>query len=261
MKSTDNQLVSVIIPVFNGERFIAEAIRSALAQNYEPVEIIVVDDGSTDATAKVVKIFGEKIRYIYQENKGVASARNTGLSASSGQYFAFLDADDLFIKDKLNIQHKQFDNYFSLGIAFGYATSCDLIGQIDQEIVKNSEKKFMLTLGSLLISKSVFDTIGGFDVEMRLADDLDFLLRAKESAIPIAIHPEVIMIRRFHDKNITNNKRNFIFYQLLAMKKAKNRREKLGWNDPHENREIKTLDEAINKWHTALRKPDDGLSR
>jgi glycosyltransferase involved in cell wall biosynthesis len=254
-------LISVIIPVFNGERFIAEAIQSVLNQNYEPLEMIVVDDGSTDATADVVKTFGEKIRYIYQENGGVAKARNTGLNAASGDYIAFLDADDLFCNNKLNIQLKIFEEYLSLGIAFGYSSRCNYTGQnTDYEIVNHSDKCFTFTLGSMLISKSVFDSVGNFDEEMKQAEDLDFLFRAKESGFPIAVHPEITQIYRQHDKNITRNRKNFIFYQLLAMKKAKNRREKLCWNQPLENREIKTIEDAINKWHTAKSKPDEGGS-
>jgi glycosyltransferase involved in cell wall biosynthesis len=254
-------LISVIIPVFNGERFIAEAIQSVLAQNYEPLEIIVVDDGSTDGTAEVVKILGEKIRYIFQENGGIAAARNTGLRAASGDYIAFLDADDLFCNDKLNLQLKQFDLYVSLGIALGYISRCNFTGQnTDHELADHSDKSFLLSLGSMLISKSVFHQIGNFDLEMKQAEDLDFFFRVKEAGIPIAVHPEIIQICRQHDKNITSNRKNFIFYQLLAMRKAKNRREKLCWNQPFENQEIKTMDEAINKWHTAIRKPDDGVS-
>lgn len=252
--------ISVIIPVFNGERFIAEAIQSVLSQDYEPLEIIVVDDGSTDATAEVVKIFGEKIRYIFQENKGVAAARNTGLKVASGDYIAFLDADDLFCKDKLSTQLKQFDKYLSLGIAFGFSYQCKYAGKMDLEIVDFSDKRFALTLGNQLIAKSVFDLVGGFDEEMKQAEDLDFFFRVKESEIPIAVHQEAVLFHRLHENNITNNKRDFVFYQLLAIKKAKNRRVKAGWNHSIENKKINTIEEAINKWHTAVKKPDDADS-
>ncbi len=244
--------ISVIIPVFNGERFIAEAIQSVLNQNYELLEIIVVDDGSTDNTGKIVEKFGSKVHYIFQENGGVAKARNTGLRAASGDYIAFLDADDLFCKDKLSTQLKQFDKYLSLGIAFGYASRCDFTGQIyDDEAKSQISKSFLVSLGSLLIAKSVFATIGYFDEVMKLAEDQDFFLRVRESGIPVAVHPEVVQICRSHDNNMTNDKKNRSFYHLLAIKKAIKRREKLNNNIPADDFKADNVDDVIKRWHTA----------
>jgi Glycosyltransferases involved in cell wall biogenesis len=98
-------LVSVIIAVYNGEKYISQAIESLFNQTYKNVEIILVDDGSTDNTSKIAKQY-DNIKYIYQQNKGQSSARNLGISAANGEYLAFLDADDLYREDKIEKQVK-----------------------------------------------------------------------------------------------------------------------------------------------------------
>src|SRR5436190_9496549 len=97
----NSSLISCIVPVFNGDRYLAETLDSILAQTHRPIEIIVVDDGSTDGTSAIAAEYGEKIRYIRQENSGVASARNLGLQSARGDFIAFLDADDLWHAGKL----------------------------------------------------------------------------------------------------------------------------------------------------------------
>ena len=101
-------LVSCIVPAFNGERFLAEAIESILAQSYSNVPIIVVDDGSTDATPQVAARFEDRITYVRQENAGPATARNRGLKEVEGEFIAFLDADDLWEENKLERQLARF---------------------------------------------------------------------------------------------------------------------------------------------------------
>src|SRR5690349_1953676 len=101
-------LISCIIPVFNGERYLAEAIESILKQSYRPLEIIISDDGSADRTAAVANGFSDHVRYIWQPNAGQAAARNTGLASSHGEFVAFLDADDLWHREKLERQMGRF---------------------------------------------------------------------------------------------------------------------------------------------------------
>ncbi|MBI4573499.1 MAG: glycosyltransferase family 2 protein, partial [candidate division NC10 bacterium] len=96
-------LVSVILPVYNGERFLAAAIASILAQDYQPIEVIVVDDGSTDGTAAIARSF-QGVRYLYQPNQGPAFARNAGIAVARGAFIAFLDADDLMVPTRLSVQ-------------------------------------------------------------------------------------------------------------------------------------------------------------
>jgi len=97
-------LVSVIIPTYNHGRFVSAAVESALHQDYRPLEIIVIDDGSTDATRAVLAPFGDSIMYVYQNNAGLPSARNAGINIAKGDFVAFLDADDIWCSNKLSVQ-------------------------------------------------------------------------------------------------------------------------------------------------------------
>ena len=98
-------LISVIIPTYNSQKYISSAVNSVLSQTYKAFELIIVDDGSTDNTGEIVASFDDRrIRYIRQNNSGVAVARNTGIKSSKGEYIAFLDADDIWERDKLAVQ-------------------------------------------------------------------------------------------------------------------------------------------------------------
>jgi len=111
--------VSVIIPVYNGETFVDEAIDSVIHQKYEPLEIIIVDDGSTDRTAEVIRGYGEKVQYRYQSNTGPAAARNSGLRVASGDVMAFIDADDLWPEGKLALQINRLQQEPTLEVVLG----------------------------------------------------------------------------------------------------------------------------------------------
>ena len=114
----NNPLVTVIIPAFNCANFIGKAIESVLGQTHENLELIVVDDGSTDNTAENVLKYEDKVKYIHQDNGGVSKARNTGIKQSNGSYIAFLDADDAWEKDKLEIQMYYFHKHNDVGFIF-----------------------------------------------------------------------------------------------------------------------------------------------
>lgn len=105
-----NPLVSIVIPVYNGANYVAEAIESALKQTYKNIEVIVVNDGSTDNTEKIVKKYGDKIRYFYKENGGVASALNFGIKNMKGEYFSWLSHDDVYYSNKIERQIEELKN-------------------------------------------------------------------------------------------------------------------------------------------------------
>src|SRR6185503_3119864 len=155
-------LVSVVIPVFNGERFLREAVESVLAQNYSPVEIIVVDDGSTDRTPNVARSLPETVRYLHQTNHGPAAARNRGIEQAQGSLIAFADADDLWPAGKLEVQLPYLIRDPKIDI---------VLGRIQQVLLSETqeiaEPAFSVNLGSAVIRKSVFDRIGLFDETMR----------------------------------------------------------------------------------------------
>src|SRR6266850_864483 len=113
------KLVSILIPVYNAEAFVAEAIQSALDQTWPAKEIIAVDDGSTDRSAEVLKSFAPRIRTIEQENRGASAARNRALSEAQGEFIQFLDADDLLAPDKIEIQINRLSEEDPHCVAFG----------------------------------------------------------------------------------------------------------------------------------------------
>lgn len=115
--------ISVIIPVYNRERYLAETIESVLAQTYRPIEIIVVDDGSTDKTADVARRLSENIRYFYQSNSGCSAARNKGIEIALGSFISFLDSDDLWVEEKLSRQMTVFDSDSDLDMVFGQVSN------------------------------------------------------------------------------------------------------------------------------------------
>ena len=110
--------VSVIIPTYQYDSFIGEAIDSVLAQTYKDYELIVVDDGSIDRTREIISKYGSNINYIYQENKGLAAARNTGIRATKGEYLSFLDADDAWLPNKLEVEVEFLDTHPVVGMVY-----------------------------------------------------------------------------------------------------------------------------------------------
>jgi len=183
-------LVSVIIPTYNTGVYIKEAVDSALSQTHPNIEIIVVDDGSTDNTKAVLQpyINSEKVKYIYQRNKGLPGARNTAIKEAKGKYVALLDADDLFLPDKLGRQVQHLEENKDLDLSY-----CDIYHFKDSEpdkllrlnytyysgeavFEKLLEKNFIAPL-SVVVRRSVFDRLGYFDESLRRSEDYEFYLR------------------------------------------------------------------------------------
>lgn len=135
------KLVSVIIPAYNSETFITKAIDSVLSQSYPHIETIVVDDGSTDHTARVVRSYGDRIKYVYQDNQGHAKARNRGLQESRGEYCAFLDADDCWLPQKVELQVDILERNPDTGITHCNHTKIDEQGRIIPSFPR--EKKYI----------------------------------------------------------------------------------------------------------------------
>ena len=248
----ENPKISVIIPVYNGEQFLAGAIQSVFDQKYHQLEIIVVDDGSTDNTQKIAEGFGEKLRYIRKENGGPASARNKGLELAQGEFIAFIDADDVWVKDKLSRQLALFKKYKEPGIVIGLTLKTRFLTEdkLEQPGV-NPKSTFRLSLGSSLIKKSVFNEIGLLDEDLFLGEDTDWFNRAKENRVPIAIHRDIVQYYRIHENNITNNKRRFNHYVFRVLKKAKDRKMSPDFEPLPTVPRIKTMDDLIKYWHSA----------
>ncbi|MGL5941456.1 MAG: glycosyltransferase family 2 protein [Waterburya sp.] len=207
--------VSVIIPAYNGDRYIGEAINSILAQTYNDYEIIVVDDDSTDNTAQVVQKYGDQIQYYSQTNQGVAASRNLGLSVAKGEYIAFLDQDDLFLPQKLLTQVTLLEKNPSLGIANSGWQIVDQQGQI-QAAVEPWKKIPQLNLADLIIWKPVFlgamlfrhswlKRLGGFDTTLEQTPDVDLVLRLAALGCTAAWVEQTTVKYRQHDGNASKN--------------------------------------------------------
>ena len=201
-------IVSIIIPAYNAEQFIAATIESALAQTLKDTEVIVIDDGSKDGTARVVQTF-PNVRYVRQANGGVSSARNHGAALAQGQFLAFLDSDDIWHPDKLRQQVQALgqhpDSVFSR-TAFTHedvdeqrirkgAERQDAPHRIIPDLLPSFLHPYFAT-STVMVRKSAFDEAGGFDTSLRIAEDVDFYLRVLAKAPHVVYMSETLVFKR-----------------------------------------------------------------
>lgn len=210
--STNNPpLISVIIPVYNGERYVAEAIQSVLDQDYQPIEIIVLNDGSTDGTSAVVDQFGGQVRQCYQANHGLGDARNKGVEASHGNYVAFLDADDLWTPQKLSLQMEAMTANRDVDICFGDVAqfvSPELQEEKTRDLHANKKPQRGHHPGTMLLHRRTFDQVGPFRNDRQFGEFIDWYARATELSLEVYSIPHLVMKRRLHDSNMGIQKRD-----------------------------------------------------
>lgn len=245
-----HQKISVIIAVLNGEKFIAEALQSVMDQDYNPLEIIVVDDGSTDKTAAIVKTQFPSVHYHYHANKGIPATKNVGVEAATGDFITFLDADDIWVKNKLALQLRIFHDHPEVEVVYGFSLQTPMLppGELFLINLENEKGAFATQLGSMLIRKSVFGKVGNFDEEMKIAEDLDWVNRIREAGIKIMAHKEIVQFYRMHDQNVTRDKKQTQSYILKAYKKSLTRRRKEGQKSPKRLSDIQNIDEIKKYW-------------
>lgn len=197
-------LVSVVIPVHQGERFLADAIDSALAQTYRPIEIIVVDDGSTDGSGDVARRYPE-VRLLTQEQAGPSAARNAAFAVMSGEYVALLDADDIWNPDKLDLQVGHLESNPGAALVLAHHEDLTVDDVAAPLIARNIERLGIDRVApiSVVARREVVEAIGGFDERLRTAEDTDWLIRAREAGLRMDILDRVVMRRRFHGGNLT----------------------------------------------------------
>jgi len=239
--------ISIIIPTYNSAQYICEAIESVLNQTYKDFEIIVVDDGSTDNTKEVIKPYLNKMKYIYQQNSGPSAARNRGIQEAKGEYIAFLDADDIWLPQKLELQIKFMEKEKEVGLIFS-----DMVLFNEKEIIKNSflkEKLFFnkLSIKSLsstekviydnvfnallqenfiptntvIVKKECFNKVGFFDETLFSVEDRDMWLRIG-LFYDIGFINFPLVLTRFHETNISGNQELALKSRLKVMKKFLN---------------------------------------
>lgn len=208
--------VSVSIPAYNYANYLPEAIDSILAQTLKDWELVVVDDGSTDNTKEVVyryiKKYGDKIRYVYQENRGLAGARNTGILNTLGEYIAFLDADDIWMPTKLERESHFLDTHHEVGAVysdwefFGSKKEGHTIGSVEYPFTRGWVlKKFFIkcpvSYSSIMIRRICFDKVGLFDETLKQCEDVDISLRIARY-FQIDFIKEPLSGYRYHEKNM-----------------------------------------------------------
>ena len=225
----NSSLVSVIIPVYNCERYIAEAIQSVLSQTYRALEVIIVDDGSTDKSASIVKSFDSSIRYYYQPNRGQAVAMNQGINLAHGDYLAFLDADDLWTKNKTMLQMQAFKVHPAVDIVSGHIKQF-FSPELDENFTKKIKCVTELmpghTLKAMLAKREVFDRIGLFETNWDVGVEMSWHLRAIEADLNIMMLPELVFLRRIHESNKGITNRHFINQRARILKASLDRRRK-----------------------------------
>lgn len=195
--------VSVIIPVYNGESYLAEAIESALTQTHPAHEIIVLDDGSTDGSASVAR--GYAVTLLQQENRGLATARNTAMSYASGDYFALLDCDDVWPKTKLADQVAALEAEKDAGYALSYQRYIFEGGRQPNWFKRTPVDEWEpgYCPSCWLIRRSTWEQVGSFDPNAGYGEDIDWLSRANDLGIRFIMVEKVLLLRRIHEDNIT----------------------------------------------------------
>ncbi len=222
--------ISVIIPVFNRAQWVAEAIESVLAQGMADVEIICIDDGSTDDSAQVVQSFGASVVYRWQENKGVSAARNVGLRLVRSPFVTFLDSDDLFPAGKLARQLAILAANPTLGLVMGKVEHL-FLPSADPEMYTFTDQNritWTVQLGAGLYRTAVFEQVGCFDETLPMGEDLDWFNRVKEQGVPMQTIDDVMIYYRLHDTNMTLNRTVLRQTALRAMKLSLDRRRTNG---------------------------------
>jgi glycosyltransferase involved in cell wall biosynthesis len=211
-----NPFISVIIPAYNAEKYLAEAIKSILAQNYTPLEIIIVDDGSQDNTATVAQSFGALVRYFHQANEGAAAARNFGVQHARADWLAFLDADDLWTENKLATQVTALQADPTLDVIFGHARN---FIQPDEPAAPRVIQDILpaFAAGAMLIHKDALMRVGGFSGTLRRGETLDFYIRVREQGLKEHLLHDLLLLRRIHTKNmgVTNQQGDIEYVRIL----------------------------------------------
>lgn len=218
-------MISVIIPTYNREKTIEKSIASVLAQDYQDIEVVVVDDGSTDDTEKVVKSISDtRVRYIRQDNKGACAARNHGALEAKGEFIAFQDSDDTWKTDKLRKQLQAMEQNPEVGIVC-CRTICErtdgssFVSLANQAggVISKSTGPYGISTQTLLVRRWVLDKLQ-FDINVTRYQDLDFLLCAMKMNIEVYLIPE-ILVERHHEENSISNHPERIYDMTVYFQK------------------------------------------
>lgn len=209
--------ISVIIPVYNGQRFLAQAVNSVLKQTVPPGEVIVVDDGSTDGSADIARSFPTPVCTIFQENKGPAAARNAGVKEARGQLIAFLDADDIWLPEKLARQTDLWRQNQEAIVLCRFHPRFHEDGQwmdAGKKVFFQSDPVCTMPSG-LLLSRKTWMRIGEFEERYRTGEDTEWFIRSRRHGIPQLIVEDVLVHKGIHRANLTAQAPNAPLFKSL----------------------------------------------
>jgi glycosyltransferase involved in cell wall biosynthesis len=223
-------LISVIIPTWNREQYLREAIDSVLGQSYENREIIVVDDGSTDGTVDMVSRFGDRVLLLRQDNRGTGAARNAGIAQAAGTFLAFLDDDDVWADAKLLRQMQAFDDAPDTDAVYGHMEQF-----VSPEIDDDQRSRFRHLNGqvipapiapAMLIRRASFDRVGPFDESLQIGVEIDWYARLCEAGLKTVMLDAVLYRRRLHTSNVNLTRSDEQPERLHVLKRIIDRRRK-----------------------------------
>jgi glycosyltransferase involved in cell wall biosynthesis len=221
----------VVIPAFDVARYVGEAIDSVLGQTPPPDELVVVDDGSADATAEVIASYGERLTAIRQPHLGNAAAVNRGIGATSGEYVAFLDADDVWAPGKLALQLEILERDPEADAVFGLVQqflSPDADPSLAGQVVIPASPQPGVSKTAMLIRRSALERVGGLDETRRNGDFTDWYLRALEQDLTSRVPEVVVARRRIHGSNLGIRERDRQWPETLDVLKASLDRRRSG---------------------------------
>jgi glycosyltransferase involved in cell wall biosynthesis len=220
----DRPLISCVVPTYNSERYLRAALDSVLAQTYRPLQMIVADDGSLDATIGVVAGYGEQVELVCQPTAGPAATRNLGLRAARGELVAFLDADDLWHPEKLARQAACFDARPELDVCVTYVQMFWGDDLTEEATHYRDHPRVQPVPGyattTLLARRRVFDVLGTFNTALWFGDATEWFIRATERAVVMEIIPDALTYHRMHRTNLTRRRRAASREEFLHIVKA-----------------------------------------
>lgn len=189
--------VSVVVPVFNGALFVAQAIQAILLQDYAPIEVVVVDDGSTDETPRVVAAY--PVRYVRQDNAGPSAARNRGLAEATGDFLTFCDYDDVYHRTKISSQVRHLlDNPETACVLVHHRTFVEPGTEPPAWMAKDDAG-----VQSPMIRRSVLERVGGYNPAYRMSETMEWLGRMKAAGLAVDVLAEALVDRRLHGSNVS----------------------------------------------------------
>lgn len=250
------ELVSIVMPVYNSEEYLEEAVESCLTQTYQNIEIIAVNDGSTDSSQEILErlaMADHRIKILKQANEGSASARNVGIKSSKGDLIALLDSDDIMFPERIEIQKSFLDKHPDIHIVSSLANYIDrdnrVIGRnytyINSiadcvEHIRNDKIIFCLQSG-ILMRKMSFEQVGGYQNDLRYAQDIDLINRMVEGGLYLIVLPKILVSYRIHNQSVMSKFNDRIIYfeyvKAMATRRRKNVKEM-------------TFKEYEKKWNT-----------